>query len=300
MKKVVGLGACVYDTVMECNAYPKEDSKLRAENIFVSGGGPVSNALAVMSNLGIHAQYLGVLAKDRSGDYLLQDFQRCKVDTDAVVRAGKRSFASYILLCRNMKTRTCVFDRGDIPDAPDLLDLSVIRGADILHLDGNYLACALRAAKYARENGIAVSLDAGGLYDRIDELLPYVDILIPSAEFAQGLTGKKDVSIAMQALQKRYVPKILVITDGKKGGLYWDGRPMPYESFGVEAVDTNGAGDTFHGAFLSRYLAGYEIQDCCRFASAAAAIKCTKRGVRNVISSVGEVEAFLQKPFQRV
>ena len=55
MKKIVGLGACVYDTLITCDKYPIEDTKHQAGNIFVSGGGPVGNALVVASKLGVRA-----------------------------------------------------------------------------------------------------------------------------------------------------------------------------------------------------------------------------------------------------
>ena len=281
MKKVVGLGACVYDTLISCENYPKEDTKQRAENVFVSGGGPVSNALVVMSKLGVRAEYIGVLAKDAAGDYLLKDFADCGVGTAGIVRAGSRSFTSYILLSERGNTRTCVFDRGNAPDDPQLLDFTRLDGADVLHLDGNSLQCALAAAKYAQAHGIKVSLDAGGLYEGIENLLPYIDILIPSAEFAQGITGKKDIAGAMQMLQNKYSPEVLVVTDGKNGGFYWEECPKHYNAVKVKAADTNGAGDTFHGAFLTAYLHGKRLSECCRYASAVSAYKCMYFGTRH-------------------
>ncbi len=289
MKKIVGLGACVYDTLIRCGRYPKEDTKQRAEEVFVSGGGPVSNALAVMSRLGVRAEYLGALANDAAGEYLLKDLSACGVGTEGVVRAGSRSFTSYILLSAEGKTRTCVFDRGDVPDEPALLGFARIDEASVLHLDGNSLQCALAAARYARERGVLVSLDAGGLYEGIEKLLPYVDILIPSAEFALGITGKGEIPAAMEALQNRYAPKALAVTDGKNGGFYWDGAPRRYAAVQVEAVDTNGAGDTFHGAFLAAYVQGKAVAECCAFAGRVAAYKCARRGLRGLSFSYDEI-----------
>ena len=78
MKKVVGLGACVLDTLISCDKYPREDTKRKAESVFVSGGGPVGNALVVMSKLGLDARVLGNFADDNAGNYLLQDFEKTK------------------------------------------------------------------------------------------------------------------------------------------------------------------------------------------------------------------------------
>ena len=274
MKKVVGLGACVFDTLISCPRYADEDTKLAATDVFTAAGGPVGNALVVMSGLGVSARLIGSLGGDNAAEYIINDFHKQGVSTDgAVTISGARSFTSYILLSESKKTD----------------------GAAALHLDGNYLKSALAAAKYARSKGVKVSLDAGGLYDGIEQLLPLVDILIPSAEFAKGITGKSDAASALLALRQRYSPEILVVTDGSAGGYYYDGKEVrSYDSFKVRAVDTNGAGDTFHGAFIARCIDGAGVAECCTFASAAAAIKCSKRGVRGIFSGKDDVEEFIK------
>ncbi len=297
MKKVVGLGACVLDTLINCNVYPTEDTKQKAESVFVSGGGPVGNALVVMSKLGVQAEVLGGFADDNAGAYLLSDFEKYGVKTENAVKiSGASSFTSYIVLSEENKTRTCVFDRGTVPDSEDNVALNAIATANVLHLDGNYLKSALKAAKYAKANGVKVSLDAGGLYKDIDTLLPYVDILIPSAEFAKGITGKKDIPSAMMELQNRYAPEILVVTDGSNGGYYFEsGKVVKYDSIKVNAVDTNGAGDTFHGAFVVAYCNGNSLADCCRFASVVAGYKCSFKGARTYPLSMDIIQDILNK-----
>ena len=284
MKKVVGLGACVLDTLIVCDKYPTEDTKQKAESVFVSGGGPVGNALVVMSKLGVKTDVIGAFADDNAGTYLLEDFKKLNVGIGHSVRVpNTASFTSYIVLSENTQTRTCVFDRGTVPDDPENVCRAAIDDADVLHLDGNYLQSAIAAAKYAKEKGVKVSLDAGGLYPNIEKLLPFVDILIPSAEFAQGLTGKATVPEAMKELWERYKPEILVVTDGSNGGYYYEnGKAVHYDSVKVKAIDTNGAGDTFHGAFVAAYCKGKALKECCDFASAVAAYKCAHKGVRGL------------------
>ena len=284
MKKVVGLGACVLDTLITCDTYPTEDTKKRSQGTAVTGGGPVANALVVMSKLGIEAHAIGNFGSDSAGKYILDDFVRYDVNVDgASVIQGATSFTSYVLLAADKATRTCVFDRGTVPDSPEKICMSQIDGASILHLDGNYLECAIAAARYAKERGVKVSLDAGGLYEGIARLLPYVDLLIPSAEFAMGITGEKDIPGAMAKLFASYGPEVLVVTDGASGGYYWDGkRAVHYDSVKVKAVDTNGAGDTFHGAFVAAYVNGASTAKACDFASKVAGYKCANKGLREL------------------
>lgn len=297
MKKVVGLGACVLDTLINCDRFPVEDTKQKAQGIFLSGGGPVGNALVVMSKLGIETEVIGAFADDNSGVYLLEDFKKYGVGVESAVTVkDTSSFVSYIILSEEKQSRTCVFDRGTVPDNSDNVKLNVIDGATVLHLDGNYLNSAICAAKYAKENGVKVSLDAGGLYSGIEKLLPYVDILIPSAEFAMGFTGEKDIPSAMQKLKDKYNPQILVVTDGGNGGYYFEnGKAVHYDSFKVKAVDTNGAGDTFHGAFVTAYCDGKSVKECCHFASAVAGYKCTFKGARTYPLSREHIDEFIKE-----
>ena len=96
--------------------------------------------------------------------------------------------------------------------------------------------------------------------------------------------------------QKAGGPFELVVTDGAKGGFYLkDGKILHYDGFKVNAVDTNGAGDTFHGAFLAEFVEGKSVEECCIFASAVSAYKCAHKGVRTLPFTRGEIDALLCK-----
>ncbi len=297
MKKVVGLGACVVDTLISCNEYPKEDTKYKAEEIYKVCGGPVSNALVVMSKFGVNTEVVGAFADDDGGRFILSDFKKHGVGTSNTVTVKEAtSFTSYIVLSKEKGTRTCVFDRGSVLDDPCNINFSAFNGADVLHLDGNYLESAIAAAKYSRENGIKVSLDAGGLYKGIEDLLPLVDILIPSAEFAMGITGANTPEAAILELYKKYEPEVIAVTDGANGGYYvGEGKVYHYDSFKITTVDTNGAGDTFHGAFIAAYLDGKSIAECCKFSSATSAYKCMRKGARDYALSKDIITEFITK-----
>ena len=297
MKKVIGIGACVLDTIIEMSSYPIEDVKKRANNVFVNGGGPVSNALVCISKLGIETEYIGLLSNDTNGKFLIQDFQNYHVKTEHVKLVDNTSaFTSFIVLAKDKSTRTCVFDKGNVPDDPSLLDLSVIKDASILHLDGNYLNIAIKGAQIAKENNVLVSLDAGSKYSNIESLLPYVDIFIASEEFARAITNLDDIEQAIRKMQKEYHPQVLVVTEGKKGGCYIQNNEVKrYKAYEIDCVDTNGAGDTFHGAFLAAYIEGKSLEESIQFASATSAIKCMKAGVRSALPNKKTVEDFLKE-----
>ena len=119
-------------------------------------------------------------------------------------------------------------------------------------VDGNELEAAITAAKFVRECGKEVLYDAGGQYKGVERLLPHVDYLIPSKEFALGHTGCESVEDAAKKLFETYLPKVVVITCGKDGGVYFDGKEIcSYPIYPAKVIDSNGAGDVFREFFIS-------------------------------------------------
>lgn len=298
MKRIVGIGANVCDTLITVPQYPTEDTKLGATAISHCGGGPCATGLAAAARLGADCAYIGVLTDDSAGKFLMEDLQKYEVSTSLVeVKPGYTSFSSYIWLSEENATRTCVFHRGTLPPL-QLTDAQkeAVRTADILMIDGNELPAALAAVKLAKESGTLVLYDAGGLYEGVLDLLPYVNILIPSEEFALGFTGAKTAGEAAKKLYASFSPDIVVITQGKKGGILYDGKEIKvYPAFPVAAIDTNGSGDVFHGAFSYAVTAGLGFFEAAVFSSAVSAIKCTKIGARAAVPSRKEVLQFLKE-----
>ncbi len=295
---IVGIGACVMDTLYTVPSYPTEDTKLRALDSRPAGGGPAATGLVAAAKLGESAGYIGVLSNDAGGKFLQEDFSRYGVDTQLVrVESGYRSFTSVICLCADTASRTIVFDKGDLPPLRlDDAQREAIRQAAVLMVDGNELDAAIEAAKLAQESGTAVLYDAGGLYPGIEGLLPYVDYLIPSREYALGHTGCTTVEEAARELYDRYHPRVVVITCGKDGGVYYDGTScITYPCYPVEVVDSNGSGDVFHGAFAAGLQKGFTPLQCCHFASAVSALKCTGIGARESVPDYETVKTFLKE-----
>ena len=294
---MVGIGSTVYDTLMVVDHFPTEDTKQQGIETKVQGGGPCATALVAASRLGISAAYLGTIGDDPFGVFMMEDFKRWQVDTSAVrVVPGGVSFHSVVLLNQAASSRTCIWNRGTVePPAPEELDRNMLAHARVLHADGHMLDAAVYAAKVCRSMGVKVSYDAGGTYPGVDRLLPFVDYLIPSEEFALKITGESTAEKAAEKLYDEYRPEVLVVTQGVRGGILLDEKGMRrYESYPVQAVDTNGCGDTFHGAFAAGKIRGYSNDEACQYASAAAAIKCTRLGARQAMADDEECRAFLQ------
>lgn len=296
MAKVVGIGAAVFDLLMTADTFPVEDTKLCGEETKLQCGGPCATALVAASKLGEPSCYMGTLGDDMYGTFIRGELEKYGVDTGNTAVVPGVSFHSVVLLNISNGSRTCVWNRGTVaPPGKECVNLQILKEAQYLHLDGHHLECAIYAAKEAQKAGITVSLDAGGAYPGIEELLPLVDILIPSEEFAKKMTGCASAEKAARALDERFHPQVLIITQGGRGGFLWEnGRVARYPVYPVKAVDSNGAGDTFHGAFLAARLKGMGIAESCAFASAASAVKCTRVGAQEGIPEYREVLRFME------
>ena len=210
MSRICAIGANVYDTLILLPEYPREDTKLAADSIRVSGGGPAATGLVAAAKLGetvgVVTEFIGSIADDERGKFLYEDFRRRGVGTyNITVEANCESFCSFVLLSADKKTRTCVFHRGTkLPLVLNGSQLDALKSADILMVDGNELDAAICGAAAIHSVGGKVLYDAGGLYKGIERLLPEVDILIPSEEFALGFTGCDNADDAAKRLYEQF------------------------------------------------------------------------------------------------
>ena len=127
------------------------------------------------------------------------------------------------------------------------------------------------------------------------ELVPYVDVLITGEGYAKGLTGIDDIWQAGKAVLDMG-PRIFVETVGERGCYTVTAQEQFHTpAFETEVVDTTGAGDVFHGAYIVGLLHGWNVRQCALFSTAVSAIKCTKLGGRAGIPTFEQTMAFLQK-----
>ena len=154
-------------------------------------------------------------------------------------------------------------------------------------------------------NGLFASLREDG---READILDYVGGLedlaarriraigVPSERFALRFTGAETPEQAARELYEKYRPELLAVTQGDRGGILMDEQGMRrYACYPVEVVDSNGCGDTFHGALIAGKIWGLNNDAACRYASAAAAIKCMRLGARYAMADDVECREFLRQ-----
>lgn len=297
MIDVIGIGSAVYDMLMLVDNLPQEDTKVQSSATRIQSGGPCSTALGVMSRLGLNVEYMGTLAADNLGITMLNDFEKYHIGSHFIrLVENCESFHSVVLINPNNATRTCVWNRGTVPSPCESdVNLAALRSSRYLYLDGHHHDAALFAAQKARQWGVKVVLDAGGMYPGMPDIVASANILIPSEEFALRYTGQTSTEAAARSIYAAHHPEILVVTQGRQGGFLFNGEQMlRYPAFDVHAIDTNSAGDVFHGAFVAAHARGMPVMDCACFASAVSAIKCTRFGARDTLPDFEQTLEFLR------
>ncbi|MDO8684047.1 MAG: PfkB family carbohydrate kinase [Armatimonadota bacterium] len=298
---VIGLGYSAIDYLGVVPFYPGLDDKVQMLDFSKQGGGPVATAMVTLARLGAKAAYIGKVGDDDFGQFILDQMKIEGVDTrGAVVCPGESSRFSFIIVDKDTGKRTIIWKTMEKPLRVDEIDRDLILSGKILHLDGHERETSLAAANWANEAGIPVSLDAGSVRPGIDELIEHVDVLVTSRRFAIDYTGETDpMAAARKMLRGR--TRINAVTSGEEGCACTDGEDeFHIPAFEVNVVDTTGAGDVFHGAFIYGLLQKWGLRQIAEFASAVAAIKCAKLGGRAGIPTLPEALAFIEKRNKRV
>jgi sulfofructose kinase len=298
---VVGIGVSTVDLLMVVDELPGAELVQRAHASLLQGGGPVATALVAVARLGGRAAMIDKLGDDWRGTLILEEFEREGVATDYIACAkGRTSSVASVLVRRGDAARTIIYAPGDSGElsAAELPEEAIV-SSRILHLNGRHLQASLAAARTAQLHGVPVSFDGGaGRYgDGVRELMGLTDLCIVARQFACAFSKVEELAAAAAALLD-CGPRIVVITAGAEGSWIFDreGGCFHQPAFQMErVVDTTGAGDAYHGAFLFGMTNGYNLEQCARFASAVAAMNTLQLGGRSALPSCAEVLCFVDE-----
>lgn len=289
---VVGVGINATDTIIRLPRFPASDSKIELLSADVMPGGQVASAMVACHRWGLSARYVGKIGDDAAGDLQQREMEREGVEAHWIVAPGCMSQTSFIVVDDSTGERTVLWKRDPaIALRPSDLKRGWISGARILLVDGHDTEAAAQAARWAHEEGIQVVGDFDNLYPRVQDLLHYVDFPITSKDFPERLTGARDLLKSLPMIFSEFKCRLIGATLGRHGALAWNGENfLLCPGFRIQAVDTTGAGDIFHGALVYALLRGWSMPEILEFSCAAAALNCTAAGARGRIASLDEIE----------
>ena len=255
---------CIRDST---DSMPTGDEKSVADEYAVSFGGNAVTAAFCCAKLGIKPDMIATLADDWLGRMFLDMARKYEITLHG--RKVKTSSLSFIM--PNGGKRAIVRCRDDdyLESYPQL-DL---RSCRALHTDGHQTDATMHYARQCRSAGILTSLDGGGIRKNTHELLPFIDVAIVAERFCEQVN--KSPAETLKYLKERGC-KIGGVTMGERGLLWYDesGTISNLPALKVPSsrvIDTSGAGDVFHGAYVYSYLAKPELPWAAHFEFARAA-----------------------------
>ncbi len=295
MVDLVGVGLNATDTLIALDRFPSIGQKVEFQTVQVLPGGQTATTVVACQTWGLSTRYVGKLGDDSAAAIHRAAFDRAGVEAQ-ILTAENTSSAQSIILVDGSGERTVLLKRDErLSVRPKELRREWISRARALHVDGFDTAAATLAATWARDAGVPVIADLDEIYDGVHELLPLIDHLIVSRDFPARLTGEPDLEKALQMMQQVYHNRITAATLGPDGVLAWDGAEFHYTpAFLVPVVDTTGAGDLFHAAYIYSLLQDWPLDRKLEFACAAAALNCTASGARGGIRAVATIEELMQ------
>lgn len=293
---IVGIGVCTVDHLVTVPRLPQRNENMRALNYMRQPGGLASCSLVAAARLGARTKIISRIGDDALGEYIRRDLQSEGVDVSLLLEeAGSESHVSVILVDEQSGDRS-IITRPPTGAAisPKEIRRKDIDGAQVLFVD-NITPATLQLATWAREAGMKVVLDPARPYTEIKPLLELVDVPIVPEQWARAwLPGKPPEEVAQRLFDAG--AEIAIVTLGERGAVVcWGQGLRQFPAYSVDVVDTTGAGDAYHGAFMYALLQGWDVPRMAQFASAVGSLNCRAMGGRSALPTRAEVDQFMRR-----
>jgi sugar/nucleoside kinase (ribokinase family) len=288
---VVGMGLNAVDHICLIPRFPRYEEKLKMDEFTRAGGGQVASALVACSRWGLKTKYIGKVGGDEMGDFSYTTLEREGIDLEDVIRVqGALNQFALILVDGRTGERTIIWKRdARLAITPEQVPVGAVKQGRFLLLDGHDAPAAAEAAAEAATAGVRVVVDAETVKPGTKDMITHSDYVVCAREFPEAFTGRSDLKEALAEIRGAG-PGCVVSTLGPDGALCLSDQGL-FESkgFNVKCIDSTGAGDVFHGAFIFGLSQGWEMQQILDFSNAAAALNCTAIGARGGIRTVDEI-----------
>jgi sulfofructose kinase len=294
MAAIICLGMAVRDLVFEVPELPPAPQKLTASSFRRRGGGMAATAAVAAAALGGSADYWGRLGDDDTGRQLCRELEAHGVRVHARMTRGTQTPVAAVLVAGNGERMLAVF-RGRLDEAADWLPLEDVATAQAVLADFRWPEGARALFAAARASGIPRVLDADAGDAAVERsLLPLCDHAIFSQAALAELTADAGIEAGLREAAAS-AGGVVGVTLGEKGSAFLVGGEI--RRIGapkVEARVTKGAGDVDDGADTLGLAQGLDVIAACRFATAAAALKCRNGSGWEAVPALAEVDELMK------
>jgi len=292
---VLSVGVGVADFVMRVTTLPDKAEKYRAEDAEIIVGGCAANAAIAVARLGGRSRLAARMGDDLVGGFIVHKLEECGVECADVRRlAGARSSYSNVLIDASGERQIVNFRGQGLETEADWV--AGIKGEfNAVLADTRWTAGADAAMKLAEMAGVPGLLDAEAPMDNCEAALRSASHIAYSEQGLRSLSEEVDLSAALAWAQREF-GGFAAVTAGAEGAYWNDGADSGHvPGFKVNALDTLGAGDVWHGAFALALARGDDHPSAVRFANAAGAVKCARPGGGLAAPTAEEVQALMEE-----
>ena len=274
------VGHVALDLMFQIDAFPARPTKKHANEFFQGVGGMSANSAVALSRLGAKAAFYGPMGDDTATPIFLQHFRGQGVDTRHVQPIHGQTNSISAIITDAQGERMIYSHKGSALQHSGSFDEACLEHQDVVLTDPRCPDWAEQAMRLAQRKGLPCLLDGEvSPTEDLQRLVPLARWVVFSDPGLQSFhTGAHADGLA-RALDSSSDVEMAAVTLGSDG-LLWQLRGQPVQrmpGFQVpRVIDTTGAGDTFHGALAFAWADGLTAADALRFASAAAALKCTQ------------------------
>ena len=294
---IYSVGSIFLDHIIKINSFPKKPIKLLAEGIEKRLGGSAAVSSFTIKKLGVDSSFIGRLGDDDVSKYLKGELSTFKIKhKDIITIKGAKSSQSYVFEDKQGERLLAAFNEKKLLNNKKLPKISFTKNITFM-CDLRWIEATLYVAKNCKKNNLiqVVDLDNYKMNIKVKQIVDLSSYPIFSETGAFEYTKIKSI---IGSLKKMYSmkKKFYAITAGKKG-VYWieNGNIFNCKPPKIKGVETNCAGDVFHGAFAAFIHQKYPVSDSMKLATATASLKCTKKGGIYSIPSYSSVKKFENK-----
>ncbi|MDO5649418.1 MAG: ribokinase [Gallicola sp.] len=293
--KILNMGSLNIDLTYSVSHIVRPGETIESTGLQKLVGGKGLNQSVSLGRVSKEVYHMGFIGED--GDFLKEFLEKNNVNTDLISLSSERSGNAIIQVDSRGENSIILYHGANFEFTKEKIDpvLEDFKGqALVLQNEINHMDYILKKAK---EMGLFVFLNPSPITESLLKTdLSSVDFFILNETEAKDITGAKDLTDIDKKLLQLFPDAKFVMTKGKKGSVYFDSeRSFEQKAHKVEALDTTGAGDTFTGYFISKYLEDRDVEKALAYGTAASALSVQNFGAAASIPHLSEVEDFRRK-----
>lgn len=275
------IGSTTKDLLMTVDAPPESDQRIKATSITYTCGGIASVAASAFQKLGGDCGLITAVGRPSDAtEFIKTDILSRKLSFSKMISIPEED-SSFSVIQVESNGKRCITHFGGCINSLtlEMLDMQALKSAKMIHIGGLEDSFCAELVKFCKKNTDAkISVDGGNISRKAaDELLPYTDIFVPDDKTVMKTLGLLPKEACLYYADKGV--QTVCVTMGEKGSIaYHDGRFTEAAAASVNVIDSTGAGDNFHGAFLYCLLRGWEMELTLKFCNTFSGLTCGGMG----------------------